>query len=330
MFCGKCGEELKPDNFFCIMCGEPADIESNKEKAAVNKIEQTIKESINNAYLVGDVLITHYKESGQDIFNDLTGKDIIKMELTLFCFYLFSFSSMEADAKAQIMRTFLDCDLDGKYHLPLIRQNVNIGGNLTTTVPFSITLMSKVDKQLGTRGCRIILDAYQKLGKAILQCDVSDSECSGATEGYENYTSMIREYIKENCGYTVSSESKKVSYEITYELGKIEYGNNGDIILCVTRYRDGKKLDISILIVLVDDEDDLIYFLQDFDSDGNILGDEKGEFSGLKLIKPTDDVFCVVDFSGIEIILSGEQYKALSEFLYSDKQDAVKDFDERD
>jgi len=318
MFCGKCGKEIKKDNLYCILCGEKAEDASIDETKYITLKQKNIKEHIDAALSLGEVIETVITETGRDISGH-SGTDIIKLDLLKFCFYICNLNYMNINEKGDIITKYLDYDVDGALFLPVIKEADIIDDLFSTEIPFSITVMAKVDQLVDTKGCKIIIDAFNELGLALLYCDIGCDDRAGAVKGYENYITMLNKYVEAECGYIKAEETKLLSYQFTYELGRHERREN-DIVLCITRYNDKGELGITILIVVYDKDDkDYEYFLRDYDLDGNVIHEKKGEFSGLKLIKPTDGTYCVVEFSGTEIVISSEQYKELSRFLYSNK-----------
>jgi len=316
MFCGKCGKEIKKDNLFCTSCGERAEEKTTEEIKRFNKKPKDITDYVDAALSLGDILEYVINESDQDLSGH-SGRELIKTELLLFCYYICNFNSANYDKKGEIISKYLDYTIDGKLLLPALKAVDVVKDNFSTEIPYSIIFMAMIDKRVDTKGCKILIDAYNELGLSLLYCDIGSDERAEAVKGYENYITMLNKYVEEECGYLKGEQTKLLSYKITYELGKYERKEN-DIILCITKYNNSGELGIGILVVVYDDDDDEFkYFLQDYDMEGNILSEKNEVFTDLKLIKPTDGTYNVVEFSGTEIVISSEQYNELSDFLYN-------------
>ena len=106
-------------------------------------------------------------------------------------------------------------------------------------------------------------------------------------------------------------------YEVNYELGKIEKMDKA-LGLCIVRYV-GEEMTMAVLYVALTEADGCYYFIGDFDIKETVTHKIQGFFSGMELKKPGDDKLWYTDVCGTEVLLTHEQYKALSDFVYSNK-----------
>ena len=199
MYCGKCGTMIKDNCFFCTNCGEPADTKNNEYCDGETVVCADLNEYIDSVLSIGDSLDS--KASNED--DDLSFREIIRMELVKFCLYICSTNDASAHEKAMFLRDYLDFDDVEKLLEPAINHTDLFGDISSIEVPVSFKLMATFDKQISTKGCKILLNAYKHIGTILLYCNATGNICKKSTEGYNSYISMLENYIESECGYSV-------------------------------------------------------------------------------------------------------------------------------
>jgi len=113
---------------------------------------------------------------------------------------------------------------------------------------------------------------------------------------------------------------KKIG-SVNYEPGKhlIKHGN---LFVCVQRYNKDGEFVIAILIIIKED-DGFVFILQDFSFEGEKINEIKGIISDIEVVTHIDDMNMIACFSNLKVFISHKQFRAISEYINSEKESRI-------
>jgi len=113
------------------------------------------------------------------------------------------------------------------------------------------------------------------------------------------------------------------THSIDYKMGKHEI-NDDKLFVCVQRFNKTEEFVIAILIISpADDSDKFLFFIQDFSLKGEKINEITGYVSNMEMVMRADDTTIMVCFSDVDIVMTHEQYKVISEFIKPKKESRI-------
>jgi len=162
----------------------------------------SLKESIDSALSIGIILET----SPLVNYHDMPFNELIRLELIKFGLYLNSLKIPQAREDKAFIKELLNYDEYDEIPGEAIN-HANITGTwYFSDIPKSIMILTELDKQAGTKVCKLLIDAYKSLGDTMLSHNLTNETWSIAVEGYYSFILMLIHYVQSYGGYLVSAQ----------------------------------------------------------------------------------------------------------------------------